>query len=38
MADSGSFLLTPDIMDTDEAVAAIQSYLDGYKPEDSQLD
>ena len=38
MADSGSFLLTPDIMDTPEAVSAIQSYLDGYKPEDSKLD
>lgn len=35
-SDSGSFLLTPDNMDTDEAVAAIQQYIDGYKPEDSQ--
>ena len=35
-SDSGSFLLTPDNMDTDEAVAAIQQYIDGYKPEDSK--
>lgn len=35
-SDSGSFLLTPDNMDTDEAVAAIQQYIDGYQPDDSK--
>lgn len=34
--DSGCFLLTPDNMDSDEAVAAIRQYIDGYNPEDSQ--
>lgn len=34
--DSGCFLLTPENMDSDEAVAAIQQYIEGYKPEDSQ--
>ncbi len=35
-SDSGSFLLTQDNMDTDEAVAAIQQYIDGYQPDDSK--
>lgn len=35
--DSGCFLLTPENIDSDEAVAAIQQYIDGYKPEDSQI-
>ena len=35
--DSGSFLLTPDNMDSEEAVAAIQQYIDGYAPEDSAI-
>lgn len=34
--DSGCFLLTPDNMDSDEAVAAIRQYIDGYDPKDSQ--
>ena len=35
-SDSGCFILTPDNMDSDEAVAAIRQYIDGYEPADSQ--
>jgi ribose transport system substrate-binding protein len=35
--DSGSFLLTPENMDSDEAVEAIRQYVEGYEPEDSQI-
>jgi ribose transport system substrate-binding protein len=35
--DSGSFLLTLENMDSDEAVAAIRQYIEGYEPADSQL-
>ena len=34
--DSGSFLVTPDNMDSDEAVAAIRQYISDYQPEDSK--
>lgn len=36
-SDSGSFILTQDNMDTDEAVAAIRQYIEGYEPADSQV-
>lgn len=35
-SDSGSYILTRENMDTDEAVAAIRQYIEGYEPEDSK--
>lgn len=35
--DSGSFILTPENMDTEEALEAIRQYLPDYEPEDSMV-
>lgn len=34
--DSGNFILTPDNMDSEEALEAIRQYIPDYKPEDSK--